>query len=278
MNRTSASARTAASGRTAASARTAASGRAGEDELVPTQLSTLVAWYSVRLSSLWQDSGRTTPVASNNDPVGAWDDLSGNARHLTQATAGSRPTYKSSGFNDQPYLSYDGGDYLASTAAWVASLFSGTDKPFVAITVVRRTAAANQAIAALANTGNNTPVRYSRLTGGDAFGLAHVNDANSPGGGVLNTAAGSVGDNPRVLTAIYDGTNASIYVNAEAQVVDQASGTGDTTLDSFAVGARLRTAPGLFFTGDIPEVIIATALTAQEREGVIAYLQNIYSI
>lgn len=244
----------------------------------PLQLANLAAWYSVRtLGTLWQDSGRTTPVAANNDPVGAWDDLSGNARHLTQATGGARPTYKSSGLNGQPYLSYDGGDYLASTEAWVGTLFSGVDKPFVAIAVARRTVAANQAIVALANTGNNTPNRYTRLGGTDLFALLHVNDANSPAGGVANLAPVAIGNGAYVLTAIYNGATASIYVNGVPMVADQASGVGATTLNSLAIGARLRTAPGLFFTGDIPEVVIATAMTVQEYRGIISYLQNIYA-
>lgn len=40
---------------------------------------------------LFQDSAMTTPATATNDPIGAWADRSGNGRHLTQATAGSRP-------------------------------------------------------------------------------------------------------------------------------------------------------------------------------------------
>lgn len=54
-------------------------------------------WDPSVLSSLWQDSARTTPVTANNDPIGAIDDLSGNGNHLVQATADNRPLYKTSG-------------------------------------------------------------------------------------------------------------------------------------------------------------------------------------
>ena len=40
---------------------------------------------------LFQDSAMTTPATATNDPIGAWKDRSGNNRHLTQGTAGSRP-------------------------------------------------------------------------------------------------------------------------------------------------------------------------------------------
>lgn len=40
----------------------------------------------------WQDSARTTPATAGGDPIGAWDDQSGNARHATQVTNARRPT------------------------------------------------------------------------------------------------------------------------------------------------------------------------------------------
>jgi len=49
------------------------------------------------IGSLWQDSARSIRVTADGDRVGAMDDLSGNANHLLQATAGLRPTYKTDG-------------------------------------------------------------------------------------------------------------------------------------------------------------------------------------
>jgi len=76
----------------------------------PTDIAGLYGWYDASvLSSLYQDSGRTTPVAVDGDPVGAWSDRSGNNRHLT-AAGGVRPTYKSSG----TYIQFDGVDDTVS--------------------------------------------------------------------------------------------------------------------------------------------------------------------
>ncbi len=51
-------------------------------------------WYDPSdISTLWQDSARTTPVTTSGQPVGAIDDKSGNGRHLLQATAANRGTY-----------------------------------------------------------------------------------------------------------------------------------------------------------------------------------------
>lgn len=46
---------------------------------------------------VWQDSARTTLATADGDPVGAWDDASGNGNHVLQATASKRPLLKTSG-------------------------------------------------------------------------------------------------------------------------------------------------------------------------------------
>jgi len=56
-------------------------------------LPNLIRWhYPSNLTSLWQDSARTTPATQESDPVGACDDLSGNGRHFLQATSTKRFT------------------------------------------------------------------------------------------------------------------------------------------------------------------------------------------
>jgi hypothetical protein len=91
----------------------AAAGNSGE--WTPTNLgSTLKAWWDVSdLSTLFQNSDGTTAVAADGDPVGYIADKSGNGFHLTQATSGSRPTYKtSSGLH---WLDFDGtSDFIKS--------------------------------------------------------------------------------------------------------------------------------------------------------------------
>lgn len=83
----------------------------------PADLTDLVSWHDADdISTLWQDSARTTQVASNNDPVGAWDDKSGNANHLLQATVGYRPLYKTNTLNSKPTILGDGvDDFLTDT-------------------------------------------------------------------------------------------------------------------------------------------------------------------
>lgn len=73
------------------------------------------AWYDPSdLSTVWQDSARTTPGAVDS-PVGALDDKSGNGNHMTQATADNRPILRQSG--SLYYLERDGIDDELFTGA-----------------------------------------------------------------------------------------------------------------------------------------------------------------
>lgn len=68
------------------------------------------AWYDPSdLSTLWQDTAGTVPVAIAGQPVARIDDKSGNARHLIQASAAQNPTYQIDG-SGKSYLLFDGVD------------------------------------------------------------------------------------------------------------------------------------------------------------------------
>jgi hypothetical protein len=70
-------------------------------------------------TSLFQNSNGTGAVTATSDPVGRISDKSGRGKHLTQATAGARPTWNSAG-----YIQTDGSSqyiYTTSipwTSAW----------------------------------------------------------------------------------------------------------------------------------------------------------------
>lgn len=94
------------------------------------------AWYDPSdLSTLWQDSARTTPVTADGQPVGCIDDKSGNGNHLKQATAGARPLYKTDGVLH--WLLFDGSASFMETSASVD--LSGTDKLTAWVGVVQST-------------------------------------------------------------------------------------------------------------------------------------------
>ncbi|MBP9155995.1 MAG: hypothetical protein KBF48_13735 [Xanthomonadales bacterium] len=77
-------------------------------------------------TKLYQLSNGTTAVTADSDPIGYVTDLSGNAAHGTQATAGNRPIYKTG----LPRALFNGtSQFLAATGVDL----SGTDKVTVIV-------------------------------------------------------------------------------------------------------------------------------------------------
>lgn len=69
------------------------------------------AWTPASLGSslaLWLDAEDAASITLNGSTVSQWNDKSGNARHVAQATAASQPTYNLTGFNSKPALVFDG--------------------------------------------------------------------------------------------------------------------------------------------------------------------------
>lgn len=82
------------------------SGTATTTIVSPASLSP-AAWYDPSdISTLFQDSAGTTPVAADGDPVGKMLDKSGNGNHLVQAVTSAQPTYRTGG--GLAWLSFNG--------------------------------------------------------------------------------------------------------------------------------------------------------------------------
>lgn len=74
------------------------------------------------LSTLFQDSAGTVPVAVDGDPVGRWNDKSGGGRDFIQAASGSRPVYKTSG--GAHWIDFTLGQFLYAETAGSVSFAS----------------------------------------------------------------------------------------------------------------------------------------------------------
>lgn len=85
----------------------------------PDDIGGLVGWWDASdISTLFQDTAGTSVVTANGQTVARINDKSGTGTTITQATAGARPTYQTGVQNALAALSFDGGDYLSSTATF----------------------------------------------------------------------------------------------------------------------------------------------------------------
>jgi hypothetical protein len=80
----------------------------------PSDVSGLQFWLKAD-AGVYSDAG-VTPAA-NGATVQQWNDQSGNGWNLTQATAGNRPTYRSSAFGGTGLVQLSTDDFMTNTAA-----------------------------------------------------------------------------------------------------------------------------------------------------------------
>lgn len=80
---------------------------------LPSDLANLVVWLDANdISTLWQDTGATSPVTTDAQLVARWNDKSGNGNNVTNGSAADQPTYKVSIQNSKPALLFDGTNFL----------------------------------------------------------------------------------------------------------------------------------------------------------------------
>lgn len=82
----------------------------------------------------WFDASNAASITESSGAVSQWNDLSGNGRHVTQSTGGNKPTTNSRSINGLNVLDFDGGDFIARTAAigfttgaYTVCMFIGSD-------------------------------------------------------------------------------------------------------------------------------------------------------
>lgn len=97
------------------------------------QLWTPAVWAGTAKLAAWFDAS-TSPITASSGAVAQWNDLSGNANHLTQSTAGQKPTFDPIGWKapnaNLPAITFDGAaspnnDNLALTSTLAYSGATG---------------------------------------------------------------------------------------------------------------------------------------------------------
>lgn len=237
---------------------------------VPTDIAGCQLWLDGDdISTLYQDSGATTPVASDDDPVGYWGDKSGVGNHVTQATAGNRPTYKAGIQNSRDVLRFDGGDTLRRLDALG---FSGNPAMTVFIVTIN--------LPDLASAQYPLSLGGSAALGGQIIFFATSGAVASDermsfrynnGNQVFNNAV-TTGSHRLMYQRIFGSNYQSgiAYLDGVAQT-QTSSGSGTISPNLL----NETTVVGDSYGGDIAEIIIYdTALSDIDREDVEDYLYN----
>jgi len=87
----------------------------------PTQITGLQLWLDASDASTLYGATTGGSVVAADGTVARWEDKSGNARHMTQGTAGSRPTRKTAVQGGRDVLRFDGSNDFMSVASSTAT-------------------------------------------------------------------------------------------------------------------------------------------------------------
>lgn len=226
--------------------------------LDPLTVTGLFAWYDhASLSTLYQDSAKTTPVASVNDPVGAWADKSATGADLLQATADARASYQTDGVQ---FDSTGTNDFLRSAAitekAQPNMLFivASTDGP-----------GSTQTVLDGISSGKRHLIRYDGSSG-------TIFTANA--GANLTTPAGQVFTSPIILAVVFNGASSAVYRNS---LLVASGNAGTQGLTGLTVGDNY--AGSSLYGGKVKEMLAVngdvTDATRQKIETYLAARHNI---
>jgi hypothetical protein len=229
-------------------------GVSGGGAFNPLSLSPLL-WLKADLGT-FQDTGLVTPAALDGDPVGGWQDQSGNGNHATQATAGKRPALKLNIQNGKPVVRFDGvSDFLQTVS------FSASQPIHVFLALSQRTW--------------NGPARIMDGTTTDQVVLEQLNvtpeldlfDGSAFTCSSTALAVATFG----TLSILHNGASSELRVNGGT------AATGNPGSGGFTAGLTL----GSKFGGAIPTAIdlgellvYAPALSTGQRQQVEQYLRT----
>lgn len=225
----------------------------------PTDIANCSLWLQAEQGA-YVDAGST--LATNGQTVQQWNDLSGNTRHASQATSGSRPTYVTGVLNSKPALRFSGKNLQTTSflgAGWntACTVFLVCSRTSQTLTV----ALASNGVSGLYMGSSVSPLAYA----GSLSKLQNrsVNGRNTP------LAA-------HVQTFRYSGSQKTYRVNGVGAVE---SCTGNLSLTgTLSIGAI--SSGGTFaWAGDIFEIIVyQAALTDQEVSDVESWLYARYGL
>lgn len=249
--------------------------RRSSDEFSPTEISGLALWLDASDgATLFQDSAATTPATATSDPVGAWLDKSGNARHATQSSSGSRPTISATLTNGKRALAFNGTSSTLAIANYAGeSGVSGLTRYMV---MSQPTAAGF-----LTGTGGSGGNFFQQVSfEGRFFSGSAYRSVSMPLYSYLNAGT-------RILCSVYSGSAATvsdgIQPYGDGALLPQlaTNGTLPTTLSGSAstyfLGSNLNA--NNFFNGRTLEVLTYNReLTSTERRRVEQYLATKYGI
>jgi hypothetical protein len=226
--------------------------------------SSVSAWSPLDLSGLvaWYDASNAASITSSGGAVSQLADLSGNGYHLTQATAGAKPTTGTRTQNGLNVLDFDGGDHLRHATVpasqpltvWVVASWDVFTAATYRLPFDSATSAAP--VVFYFNAIGAAPTRFRFNAGAD-----------------LQPATPVATGTPFILIATANGATSSFALNGDAAATGNA---GSNNLTGITVGKDRDLDNEL--NGWVAEVGVAANTTAPERASLLACLNAKWAV
>lgn len=249
-------------------------------------------WLDASDSATLLDAGGL--AADADEAIATWSDKSGNARHATQTTSGSRPLRKTAQQNSRDVVRFDGADDMMSLAS---DLALGTAHTIFVVAKNTATITAATSAQLLINGGSytypSTTTSEFLLGAGSLTGtltnerLCGVVVAKGPGGPQVFGYGKTDSDVAGAFVLCHQFTTAAnaFYgsLNGASSLLTAASPGGysapDTKYPTIARHIGARSTLFSFWNGDIHEILIfPTALSDTNRQAVESYLNQKWAI
>ena len=238
----------------------------------PKQIANLSAWWDASDSTtLFNATSGGASVASNG-AVARWEDKSGNARHMTQATAANRPVRTVAALNGRDSLTSDSTDVLSGSHR----VFSSAISVFAVSRVTN--AAARQSLFEFGDyfgTGSFYVERNTYQTAGSRWGLY---TARSSGGTAYDTTL-STSTSAEVLSLVCNAVSGtSVLTSTDFRINGNPSGTlnplqagqGNLWPDYSAQTAAISIVSGTPLVSEI--IVYNRVVSSSERQKLEGYL------
>jgi hypothetical protein len=221
----------------------------------------LVAHYRADMGT-YQSSGGAA-ASADGDAVGEWQDISGNTRHVSQSTAGNKPTLQLNEINSLPTILFDAvDDYLTR-----ANFQAGSSGAYVF--VMKLSASPTNSTTPLCASDTAAANNFIRTMYRSTGTTWTVNQRNAD---TMDTVDGSIAlsaNTPYIMEVTTDGSAYAMKTNGSAHTMTPSGGsnTGDWAadtagMDNFTIGAFLRNTLANPFKGHLAEVLVIEPLPA----------------
>lgn len=194
-------------------------------------------------------------ATADGDPVGQWLDQSGNGNHVSQPTAGKRPTLKLAIQNGKPVVRFDG------LATWLSATMATVDQPFTLFLVAKAASVA----ATSARFVDAVSVANRAL-----LGLAQTTGVTQAYAGGLQSGATDRSGAWHQWTVLYNGASSLARIDGASEIA-----TSDFSvkgIENIVLGTDSSFGSSAELDGDIGELVLVSGdQTATEME---TYLQT----